>query len=207
MWFKFLADVQAESLTDLKSALDNLEIVNFNNNILSFTTIQKDVSEVKSDSQWAKTPFEDHHTEMEIKKLVKFGGFKIDDNVVLMITVPLISLEKSKIFHIQVMPKVYENVATTIKLQNKLLVVNRDMQKHFFIEKNELETSATKIKDELFWKNAIKWDAQECCEMSIILGNEKAKNETCKGMTFKFNDTLVLSTSNGMNLSCYQNIK
>jgi hypothetical protein len=194
LWFKFLADVQSESLSELKNALDNLESGIFNNEILSFETIQKDVNEVKSESLWTRSPFEEHHTEMEIKKLIRFGGFRIDNDVILMITVPLIALEKNKIFQFQAIPNINDDVATTLKTHNQLLVVSRNLDKYFFVDKKELESKTKKINDEYFWSETIKWNAEKCCEMAIVMQDEKIKNETCEVLTFRIADTLIMST-------------
>jgi hypothetical protein len=77
--------------------------------------IKNDIKSLKMMNDWVKIPFDDEIAERELKKLIRFGGMKYQDDLIIVITVPLISIEKMEMYEIYSVPTIENNFGMFFK--------------------------------------------------------------------------------------------
>jgi hypothetical protein len=193
-------------LTNIIDTLINFSIGNFHSPILNSNQIIMDISKGNFDTDEFISTVHSNSSLKELKEITRFGAAKINDNFYIIIVIPLVSRETYEIFEVLPIPKIENDIAKTLKIDNSLMVIDKHREKSFKIDKSFFQ-NLKQINDYFLYDKTIHFSSLDSCSHAIISGLEDMTQKHCEFFNFKLNRPLIIETYNENVILIFSNKK
>lgn len=194
-FWNFLYDKTKEFEKKIHDVLWSLENGIINSDLIDFEEIKSNIFKIKIQDKGKMISINEDVNVENFKKLVRFGGVVRDGKIFVIFIIPLVSVEKNRVFETIAIPEVVNNVAYSIIIKNRLLIVNKNAEKFFPITELELSLNAVKVDSIFFYKQKVVWNSEKVCEIAIINNDNPNIEANCQKTRFQINNSIIVKSA------------
>lgn len=168
----------------------------FNTKLIGYEDIIKAIKEVRINDKQLSIPISFTNPDYEmLRKLMKFGFYKKENELFLIYLLPLVRDIHLNIFKIFPVPEISNNLATFVELGKELILTDPHFDKFIKVGESKIKDCA-KIKKQYFCENInLLRHNSEDCDITMITGNSKNAKKNCKFSSVEMIESVVLETS------------
>lgn len=187
----------------IKSKIDTVHqtLIDLHNNILNTRLLAyKDLVEALKkikiedpDVMWPLNLDEPSHE--ILRKLLKFAVFKLNEDLMIVFTLPLIETEKFHFTKLYSVPKIENNIGTFINVEAGLIISNDKLSKFASLSNQDKDKNCVHANEKAYCKrlNLLSTDMSSCLG-TVIAESMIDVNHVCPAKIFPINRTILVKT-------------